>query len=85
MLAASPDFPAPMGTASTVQSEVLFSRMDQLLAVGMGLPLATFSQSDGVYIKLFFSSLGEEVSVFVPTTQPVQFLNELRNKIVTSI
>ncbi len=85
MLAASPDFPAPNGSTSTIQAEVIFNRLDQLLAVGMGLPLVTFVKSDGVHMKLFFSSIAEDANVFVPTTKPKEFLEDLRKKIVALI
>jgi hypothetical protein len=85
MLAASPDLPAPNGTTATVQPGVFFNRLDQLLEVGMGLPVASFVQSNGVHLKLFFSLIAEDANIFIPTPKPLDFLEEVRMKIVTAI
>ncbi len=85
MLAASPNLPAPSGAASTVQADVFMNRLDPLLAVGMGLPLAQFVESQGVYLKLFFSLIGEEATIYVPTPKPNEFLEELKVKLVAAI
>jgi hypothetical protein len=85
MLAASPDLPAPNGATATVQATVFLNRIDQLLEVGMGLPLASFAQSDGVHLKLFFSLISEEANIFIPTQKPTEFMEEIRMKIVSAI
>jgi hypothetical protein len=85
MLAASPDLPAPQGSASMVRPEVFMSRLDQLVELGMGLPLASLVQNDGVYMKIFFSHLSEETAVFIPTAGGREFLEELRVKLVSAV
>lgn len=85
MLAASPDIPAPNGTTSVVQADVFFNRLDHLLDLGMGLPLVTFPQNDGVHMKIFFSKIAEEANIFVRTNKPKEFLEELKVKIVATL
>ncbi len=85
MLAASPSLPAPSGSAATVQSDVFLNRLEQLLEVGMGLPLAHFVDSKGVYLKLYFSRISEFATVYVPTNRGSEFLKEVKVKIVAAI
>ena len=85
MLAASPDIPAPQGTASVVQADAFINRLDHMLDLGLGLPLVTFVQSDGVQMKIFFSKIAEEANLFIRTKHPKEFLEELKVKIVSSL
>ncbi len=85
MLAASPDFPAPNGSTSVVQADVFFNRLDHMLDLGMGLPLVTFTQADGVHLKIFFSKIAEDANIFIRTTKPKEFLEELKVKIVSTL
>ncbi len=85
MLAASPDMPAPIGSTSVVQADAFLNRLDHMLDLGMGLPLVTFPQADGVHMKIFFSKIAEDANIFIRTNKPNEFLDELRVKIVASL
>jgi hypothetical protein len=85
MLAAAPDIPAPNGSTSVVQADVFLNRLDHMLDLGMGLPLVTFQQTDGVQMKIFFSKIAEDANLFIRTNKPKEFLEELQVKIVASL
>lgn len=85
MLAAVPDIPAPNGSTSIVQPDVFLNRLDHMLELGMGMPLVTFPQNDGVHMKIFFSKIAEEANIFIRTNKPKEFLDELKVKIVSTL